>query len=382
MKKGKNAMEKAKISLKQLFTMIVLFELGSALLVGLGLEAKQDSWIAILLGVMSGLLLFLVYGYLFRRYPTLPLTGYIRAILGKYIGWPIGLLYVVYFIYLASRVLRDFGELLLTSVLPHTPLLVINTLMILTVMYTLYKGIEVISRTSEIFFGALILLGIVGNTFIAFSGLIDVRNLLPVFENGFSTVLKGYLQTFTFPFGEMIVFTMILPFVNVPHLAVKTGIYGMIFSGFLLTLASITVIVILGVDMAARSTFPLLTMIGKINIAELIQRLDPIVVLTLIIGGYSKIAVYFYVAVAGTADLFKLEKQSVIVIPVGVVIVLSSMMIASNYSEHITEGLKIVPLYLHLPFQLGIPLMLFFVAIFRKRFRRSGADKQSGAAHK
>ncbi len=44
-------MEKAKISASQLFILMVLFELGSALLVPLAIDAKQDAWLAILLGM-------------------------------------------------------------------------------------------------------------------------------------------------------------------------------------------------------------------------------------------------------------------------------------------------------------------------------------------
>jgi len=40
-------MEKAKISASQLFILMVLFELGSALLVPLAIRAKQGAWLAI-----------------------------------------------------------------------------------------------------------------------------------------------------------------------------------------------------------------------------------------------------------------------------------------------------------------------------------------------
>lgn len=47
-------MEKAKISLYQLFVLILLFELGSAILVPLAIDAKQDAWLAILSGLIGG----------------------------------------------------------------------------------------------------------------------------------------------------------------------------------------------------------------------------------------------------------------------------------------------------------------------------------------
>ncbi|MCB5894968.1 spore germination protein, partial [Faecalicatena fissicatena] len=51
-------MEKAKISSYQLFVLIFMFELGSALLLGIGSGAKQDAWLAILSGLSVGFFLF------------------------------------------------------------------------------------------------------------------------------------------------------------------------------------------------------------------------------------------------------------------------------------------------------------------------------------
>ncbi|WFA22766.1 hypothetical protein ERY13_30780 [Paenibacillus mucilaginosus] len=66
------------------------------MVVSLGLKAEKDAWLAILLGLSGGLALFCVYVSLNRRYPALPLTAYARSILGKWIGWPIGMSYVLF----------------------------------------------------------------------------------------------------------------------------------------------------------------------------------------------------------------------------------------------------------------------------------------------
>ena len=102
-----------KISPFQLFCLMYLFELGSAIVVGLGLQAKQDAWLAILLGMVGGLCLFQIYHYLYLQFPNQQLTSYITTILGKFIGLPISIIYCLYFLYIAARVLRDFGDLLI-----------------------------------------------------------------------------------------------------------------------------------------------------------------------------------------------------------------------------------------------------------------------------
>ncbi|MEH7307198.1 GerAB/ArcD/ProY family transporter, partial [Neobacillus drentensis] len=264
-------MEKAKISATQLFVLIVLFEMGSAILLGLGAKVKQDAWIAILLGLAGGISVFFIYYRLYMYYPDLPLTSYLQKIVGKWLGRFIGVLYITYFIYLASRVLRDFGELLTTTIYNSTPLFVINSLMIITIIYGLHKGFEVLARVGEIFFGIVYFTAILGMLLIVFSGLIHLGNLKPILENGLKPVLKTFLrETITFPFGEMVVFTMLLPFLNDKKKAKFVCVGGMILAGINITITTIINITVLGVDLFYRSTFPLLSTIGRIQIADFI----------------------------------------------------------------------------------------------------------------
>jgi spore germination protein KB len=368
MTKGGTTVGKVKISSKQLFALIVLFELGSALVVGLGIDAGKDAWLAILLGWAGAMAIMWIYGYLFRQYPNLPLTGYLQKILGKYIGWLLGLLYTIYFIYIAARVLRDFGELLYTSSYDLTPLFVINGLLILTISYVLYKGFEVLGRTGEIFFVILIIVGLVGNLLVFMSGLVDVKNVLPFLEKGWKPVFKAaFPLTFTFPFGEMITFTMLFPYLKKPKDALKVSYSAMTLSAVILSLTMFINLGVLGMDITSRSTFPLLLTVGKINIANFLQNLEMISIITLIIGGFFKVSIFFYTAIIGIANLFKIEKKEKIVLPIAIIILLLSVQIANNLTEHLSEGLKVVPLYIHLPFQTGIPLLLLIVVWIRKR---------------
>ncbi|WP_375540594.1 GerAB/ArcD/ProY family transporter [Peribacillus simplex] len=53
------------------------------------------------------------------------------------------------------------------------------------------------------------------NFFIFASGSVKAENLLPVLEEGWKPVFTtAFPLTFTFPFGEMIVFTVLMPYLN------------------------------------------------------------------------------------------------------------------------------------------------------------------------
>ncbi|GAA3314979.1 hypothetical protein GCM10020331_008880 [Ectobacillus funiculus] len=73
--------KKERISARQLFALILLFEFGTALVIPIGFAAQQSVWLSILLALIGGILLFLVYDY--RQYPELPFSGYTQKNSGQ-----------------------------------------------------------------------------------------------------------------------------------------------------------------------------------------------------------------------------------------------------------------------------------------------------------
>ncbi|PET68331.1 spore gernimation protein KB [Priestia megaterium] len=361
-------MEKAKISASQLFILMVLFELGTSLLLPVAMEAKQDAWLAILLGMLGSLVLFVIYYKLYSYYPDLLPTEYMQKILGKAIGSVLAFLYISYFIYDVARVLRDIGEMLLTFSYSDTPLFIANALLILVIIYTVQKGIEVVARSGELFFIFMYVLAVTGFLLIVCSGLIDFKNLQPVLEDGILPVLKiVFIQTLYFPFGEAIVFTMILPYLNNPKKAKVTMLCATGLSGINLTITMLINISVLGVDLTARSQFPLLSTVQSIQVADFLERLDVFFMLALVIGGFSKISVLFYASMIATATLFKIKSPSRLSYPIGLIVLFMSLMISRNFQEHLHEGIGVEMFFLQIPFLAIIPVLLFLVAFFKNR---------------
>lgn len=358
-----------KLNATQLFSLIFLFEMGSAMVIPLGMGAEKDAWIAILMGLCIGIAFYWVHMALFRQYPEIPFTAYTRIILGKYIGWIIGMLYTLYFIYIAARVLRDFGDLLVTTQYDQTPVFIVNGMFMLVLIYVIYQGIEVLARLGEIFVLFLIMTLIFGNIFILLSGIVEIKSLLPILDKGWEPVLKELPLTSTVPFGEIVVFTMLFPYFNQPEVARKIGTYTMVLSGLVLSYIISINIAVLGESIAKQSHFPLLKTVSKINVADVIQNVDVIALLTLIIGGFFKIAIFFYAGVVGVADLFQVKKEKTLVFAIGFTILFSSIVIANNFIVHIEEGLKVVPVFLHIPIQFAIPLLLFIIDVLRRKAR-------------
>lgn len=342
--------------------------MGTAILRVMAMSAGKDAWLAILLGTAGGLAIFWIYVSLYRLYPELPLTGYIRAILGKGLGWPLGLLYILFFIHGGARDLREGGDLLISSVMEQTPIIVVNAVMVLSIVYVLNKGIEVVARTAQIFIMTIAILGFLSIFLLLFAGVIDISRLLPVMGNGLGPVIQTTLkQTIEFPHEEVICFAMLLPYLNNREKGIRAGFAAVLTSGLLLSFSTALNIAVLGIDIAGRSTFPLLSTIRLINIGEIIQRLDVFVVLTLIVGDFFKVAIFFYAAVLAAADLFRIKDYRQLVLPIGIIILFVSMMISSSFIEQIEEG-DVLLVTVFLWFGVLIPIFLLAAAGVRKWF--------------
>lgn len=72
----------------------------------------------------------------------------------------------------------------------------------------------------------------------------------------------------------MVVFTILLPYLNKPKKVLYICLGGVLLSGINITITSVINIAVLGVDLFIRSPFPLFNTIRKIELSTFIQRLD------------------------------------------------------------------------------------------------------------
>ena len=356
-----------RISLIQLFILIILFQMGSAAVVGIGLDAGRDAWIAVLFATSFGVGLFRIYAYIPTLQPGMNLYETIEALIGRKASVILIWLYTIYFLYIAARVLRDFIELLITSTFPNTPMEMLTILFMLAIIYTIYLGPEVFARTSEIFFPYIVLFITVIGLLLLAGGDIHLENMQPVLADGMMPVMEAVFPTMIgFPFGETFVFTVFLASVQNSQKVPKVGMLAVLLSGFLLTYMTIIILSVIGVDMAERSMFPLLNTVREIALFDFIERLDALAVFTMMIGIHIKVTMFFFGGLKGLEYVFRIPYRS-FTFPIGTIVTFFTIMIASNFAEHIQEGIELVPLYLHIPFLVIIPFLLAFTIWIKKR---------------
>jgi len=370
-------MEKAKIDSKQLFSLMFLFQLGTGIVTRMGMQAKQDAWISITLGMLGALILFFfVYVQIFKRYPTLPFTGILIKVFSKYIGLPLGLVYICYFFFVASINTRHLGDTMGTYILAETPVPVIIFISLLLVSYACFLGIEVLGRTAEILVGAMAAFGIIGNLAIIASGIIKLKNVQPVLEFGWLPVLKQAVPLMSFfPFGEIFIFLMFFPYLNKPELVKRTGLISILLSGLGLSWTFLLIISVIGIG-AQNVEIPLLLAVEKINVGHIIQRMDSIVVGTFAVGFFVKIILYVYATVIGLTDIFKLKKYQPLIFPVVSLIFIYSNVWAKNKVAYQGFFYNKMPYWVGFPLLVGIPVIVLMMIWVHNYFGASRANMQ------
>lgn len=362
-------MPTTKINKWQLYCLMMLFEIGSTTVFGLGIDAKQDAWAAILLAMLFGIVLVIIYSKIQQQFPDKDLAEILLAVLNKWIAIPIVLIYSLEFFWISTLNFREFGELISMILLPNIPLWVILSVFMLTVVYILFLGVEVLARLGEIMFPIVIFFIISIFALSAISGQIDLSRLQPVFGNGPMPVFKAALPAVVnFPFGEMVVFLMYWKHIN-DHKSIKIiAIYVSLTIGILLSGILALMVVVLDVEYVVYSTIPIYEVVKLINVADIITNLDAIAAIVMFIGGFFKMAIHFYGGVLALKALFKPRYEKHIIIITSIFWTIFSLIYYKNLIFHRWVGLKLSITYFFSGFtvlEIVCPILILLLVLLK-----------------
>lgn len=349
-------MEKARISSMQLFLLLTGFLFGSMGILNPALSARNDAWLAILIGGAGGALLIGIYVSIALLNPSKTLVEILRDKFGRFIGNTIALLYVWYFIHLASLVFRNFGEFIVTVTFPETPMVVVIAIFGVIQVYTVNGGIEVMGRVSELFVPVIPVIALIIS--LSLITVHDFTAFFPVLKNGMAPVLKAAWGFIAFPFGEAVAFLMLFPYLNEKENLKKVSALSVLFIVALSLFIFIRDISVLGSDLMYQAAFtPHLTalLIPGLNV-------EPLIDINLLIGGGAKISICIYAAAKALSQVFGVSDYRNFTTAITTFCVVLSIWIYENIFEMVRWSENLWPYY-SIPFQVIIPFILLFLSL-------------------
>ncbi|MDU0203876.1 GerAB/ArcD/ProY family transporter [Paenibacillus sp. MAH-36] len=353
-----------RISNYQIAVMIILFQIGSTPLFAIGSKAKQDSWVAMIVAAIIGLILLRMFLYIQSIAPDQSLIFLMRMCFGKIAGGMLSSCFLIYFAYESMRNVRDFGEITSVTLLTRTPKFVVMLLVILLAAYTIIMGIETFCRVAEslilpiVFSYSILCLLIFG------SKLVKLERIQPIMEKGFKPILTAaFPDLVSFPFGQMVVFLMFWHLMADSNKVKRISIFTYLGVAVFLVGMNMINVLVLGPSLIGNSTLPFLQTVQLIQVGDIFERLDVFVTLLLFLGLFVKLTAFFWAASYGVSQLTGCRAKVSICI-VGSVIFASSFL-EPNYTYHIWLGLA-VSVKLFPIFQILLPLAMFIAILFRK----------------
>lgn len=361
-------MDNNEVSSRQMICMMGMLIIGSSAILSIGSEAKQDAGIAIVIATITIIPIVILYSRLASLYPGKDFFEILDLVYGKYLGYIITILFTWYIFHVGTLVLRNFSEFITAVSIPDTPHFALFMVMGLLSVWITKSGIEVLGRISVVTLPLLVfdvlLLSILSLP------LIDIDLVRPLFYNDFKPILKGTFAVMTFPYGELVIFLVLLSNVkNQKKGYSRLFIISILIGGSTMFLAAVRNILVLGIETISKLYFPSYAAARLINIGNFFQRVEVLISAAFLFSGLIKISICVYASCKGFAKIFRIKNYKVVVAPVTLLMMHLASIIYESTMEMFDWTVNIGKYY-DVPFQFFIPLLTLVIAEIRLRTRK------------
>ncbi|MCR8643530.1 endospore germination permease [Paenibacillus sp. N1-5-1-14] len=360
--------EKGKITPQQLSLLMYPYIIATGMLISpfvVSRQADRDLWFSPLFGFITGFLaIFLAYK-LSRLFPNQTFIEYIPRVIGKVAGKIVAIIYIIFLLQAIATILRENAQFLTGNFFQYTPVPVIMGSILLTAAYNVRSGLEVMCRTAQ--FTVPIVLCLVLATCFLNLPTIKPANILPVFEFG---VLPSYKGSFMIQgwLSEFFIISFLIPYLNKPKKVVRwTAISALVVVATLI-LINMTCFMILGTSTKAYM-YTMMLLAENISFPGLLNHLEALVMAFWVLATFTKLSVFFYASVLGTAQVFKLSDYKHIVFPYTILLLALGQWSLPSTQELFSSIEGYEPFYLF-TFNLVIPSIILLIAIFQKKLKK------------
>lgn len=337
--------------------------------IDLALSVGPDGW-AVLIGghIISGIGLFFIVklGLLFSDETF---AEYTPKILGRFLGVPIVLVAVLFWILISARIVRQFGDFI-ELILPQTSIEVLIITMLLVVAYVIRHGIEPIARVAEILFP--IFVAILGLLVLVAMFEMDFGSLMPVLHSSPKTIAWESIKS-AFSLEGQEIPLMLLPFMAIPQRAYKAVFGALAFNMVLRISLFVATIGIFGVELVKTLVWPVEELTRSIMVGgNVVGRFDSVFTALWVSVAFSSIFIFLYLASLTISRVMKFREQSMMVFPLLPVVFVISLIPESMVATEIIED------YLSMiwgVFVFTVPPLLLLVSYIRGTHRKQDGER-------
>ncbi len=351
------------VSARQGISIIILYVVSMASVFMFSLGAKKDFWLAIIIALFASFFVVLVLGRLKTIFPYKNYYEIVEEVFGAIIGKGIITLYAWFFFHTGVLILMNIVQFATTVSLIDTPQLPTAIFIIGLNCWMLKCGVETLGRWSSAFLLPVLIL------ILLFVLLLipdmDINNLKPILYDGIQPLMKGTFSIFTFPFGELVIFTIIFTALRKKNSFYKVLFLGNIIGFVFVFIISFSVVTVLGIERASSLYYPTYTTLQRINIAGVVQGLELVLTIAFVLAGFLKVCVYLLSSCLGIAKIFNYDDYRFLAVPVGLLALCFSVFLFPGTISFHDWSFALWPAYA-ISFQVLIPFTLYAVVEIKR----------------
>lgn len=314
-----------------------------------------------------GLWLITVLG---MRFPDKSIVEYSAEIIGK---WPAAIgsvCIIIFFAVLSSLTAREFGEVVITSVLKRTPLEVTVFVMLLLSAISTRHDMRTFAYIHN-FYVPLLLIPALLIVALSLKNA-DVINLLPVWGTPSGKMFRSVF-TVAALFQASFVMTIVIPAMRQSRLAMKASIWSMIISGMLYITIVTATIGVFGAEETKLLLWPTLELAKTTSLpANILERLDAAFLGVWVTAVFTTLFSTYYFTIRALSNLFRLRDHKMFSFSV-----LPFVFILAMLPESILHMYEIIQDVgrIGLVITIFYPALLLVIAMIRKKRGDRGGDK-------
>jgi len=323
-----------------------------------------------LLGILLAFFGLVMITLLGMRFPNQSLIRYSEVILGKPMARFGSIVIIAFFAVLTALASREFGEVVITSVLRRTPLEITVIVMLLLAAITTRNDITTFAYIHH-FYSPIILAPVILIVILSLKNA-EVIRLLPIWGNEPNGMFIGVL-TVAALFQGFFILTMIIPSMRRPDRAMTASIWGMTIAGGLYLIIVIASLAVFGAEEVKLLLWPTLELAKTTSLpANILERLDAAFLAVWVTAVFTTLISSYFLMIHATTELFRLRNHrmfSLFFLPFVFIIAMVPDNVLQMYEliEIVGRfGLLITVVY---------PTILWVVALIRKKRGKNHATR-------
>lgn len=332
--------------------------------------ADSGAPLVTLLAMMVGFIGLALITVLGMRFPNKSFIQYSEDIIGKWFAWLGSVFIIAFFAVLTSLAAREFGEVVVTSVLKTTPVEVTVIVMLLLAAISTRNDITTFAYIHHFYFPTLLFPVLLIVALSLNNG--DVINLQPIWGNEPKGMLKGTL-TIAALFQGSFIMTIVIPYMRRPEKAMVSSAIGMLIAGGLYVIIVAAAVSVFGSEEIKQLLWPTLELAKATSLpANILERLDAAFLAVWVTAVFTTLLSSYFLTIQAITHLFRLRDHkifSLFILPFVFVMAMLPQNIVQMYE--IIETVGRIGLYL----TIGYPGMLLLISILRKKRGNPVEDK-------